>query len=50
MGFDESPLISIETFPVDTNFDLANMITNTSNKIIPLNETTPSNKSIFILK
>ena len=47
-GFEESPLISIETSPVDTRRDLAPIITNTSARTIPENETTPSIKSICI--
>ena len=51
-GLDESPLISIETSPVETSFDLAPIITNTSNKTIPEKEITPKIKSklIFIKK
>ena len=47
-GFEESPLISIETSPVDTRRDLAPIIINTSARTIPENETTPSIKSICI--
>ena len=50
IGFSISPLISIETLPVDTNLDLANIITKTSIRIIPLNDATPKIKSIFIFK
>jgi len=51
-GLDESPLISIETSPVETSFDLAPIITNTSNKTMPEKEITPKIKSklIFIKK
>jgi hypothetical protein len=50
IGLEASPLISIETFPVDTSFDLANIITRTSKRIIPLKAVTPKIKSILILK
>jgi hypothetical protein len=50
IGFSESPFISIDTLPVETNCDLARMITTTNNNIIPLNETTPKNRSILMLK
>jgi Na+-transporting NADH:ubiquinone oxidoreductase subunit NqrF len=49
-GVKESPLISIETSPVATNFDLAAMITKTSNNTIPQNKPTPKIKPIFIIK
>ena len=49
IGLAESPLISIDTLPVDTNLDLAAIITRTSKITIPQNDTTPRIKSILIV-
>ena len=49
IGLLESPLISIETFPVDTSLDLAAIMTATKARTIPEKEITPSNKSICII-
>ena len=51
-GLDASPLISIETSPVETSFDLAPIITSTKSKTMPEKEITPKIKSklIFIKK
>ena len=46
-GLDESPLISIETSPVDTSFDLAPIITSTRVKTIPEKEAKGKVKEIF---
>jgi hypothetical protein len=50
MGFEESPLISIETSPVETSLDLAPIMTATNASTIPEKEITPSIKSICIIK
>ena len=42
------PFISIEILPVETNLDLAAIITSTNKSTIPQNEATPNIKSILI--
>ncbi len=48
IGLSSSPFISIETLPVETNLDLAAIITSTNKSTIPQNEATPNIKSILI--